>query len=111
MPSDFGNLLMIVMAFGLVVIFVAILKSNPPKLKYEDSFPGGKNFPDDMLKRFEKMRKENNPNDEPIGIINGRCHYCGSTKIDQEWKPTAPFNLEKEYIKNCCRCNLVVASM
>lgn len=111
MMSGFEDYFMVVTAFGIVIIFIVILKSKLPKPKYENVFAGGKIFPEEMFKRFEKMRKENNPNNEPVGKGAGRCQFCGSTRIDQKWKSTTPFNHEKEFIKNCNFCNFVVDSM
>ncbi len=103
----------VALLFGLIIMFIIIIltpnRQNKPK--YENSFHGGKPFPEEMFKRFEKMREENNPNNEPIGIINGRCQFCGSGKIDQKWKPTTPFCCEKKLIKNCGCCQLVIDSM
>lgn len=111
MLSELGNSILIISAFGLAVCFIFILKSELPKPKYENYFHGGKPFSEEMFKRFEKMRKENNPDNEPVGINNHRCPKCGSKKIDKKFKSTEPFNHEIKLIKNCGYCQLVIASM
>ena len=111
MLPNLGSYFVIIAVFGLIICFIVILKSPSIKPKYENNFHGGKPFPEEMFKRFEKMRKENNPDNEPIGISNGRCPKCGSKKIDVKFKSTEPFNHEIKFIKNCNCCNLVIASM